>query len=102
MYTYYFYYPLEFTTISRFFRNTEGDLAQMVERSLSMGEAPGSMPGYSNLFVIDFLTSHPTPHPVVGNNARSLELLGLGAHTHSHAAAEPHRILCCWFLILPL
>jgi hypothetical protein len=29
------------------FQISEGDVAQMVERSLSMREAPGSMPGFS-------------------------------------------------------
>ena len=41
---------IEITTNSRTPLYTDGGVAQMVERSLSMREVPGSIPGASNLF----------------------------------------------------
>ena len=39
-------------------KNKNGGVAQMVERSLSMREVPGSIPGASTLFMIGFCLGH--------------------------------------------
>ena len=39
-------------------RKFSGELAQVVERSLSMWEVPGSIPGFSNTFFIQLLLNH--------------------------------------------
>ena len=46
---------IEITTNSRTNTNTNGGVAQMVERSLSMREVPGSIPGASNILFLLFL-----------------------------------------------
>ena len=35
--------------------SVNGELAQMVERSLSMWEVPGSMPGFSSIYLLKIL-----------------------------------------------
>ena len=40
---------------------TNGELAQVVERSLSMREVPGSMPGFSKLYIPFFFFFSPPP-----------------------------------------
>jgi hypothetical protein len=58
-----------------------GDVAQMVERSLSMREAPGSMPGFSTFFLLWPLAN------------------GLSFGTHNKNACQRfHSIFIFWFL----
>ena len=44
---------------------SDGDLAQMVERSLSMREALGSMPRFSNFSDVRHCDAQPDTHPLL-------------------------------------